>query len=144
MQSPPIRIGPRRCVVFQHISQGRPAYTNRVLIPACVAGLPQADACGLADPGETRAYCQYSQALNGRSLSYHPRHGRGVEILKSGSVFGRIEVFVILQPDGTLTHVPWLDMQEVPPSSVCLSGPPGWRLRMLRACACGGEIRSHS
>ncbi len=36
---------------------------------------------------------------------YHPRHDQSVEILKRQR-FAGTEVFVVRQPDGTLTHVP--------------------------------------
>ena len=53
---------------------------------------------------------------------YHPRHGQSVEILKRQR-FAGTEVFVVRQPDGTLTHVPCWMMQEASAHHVLGSEP---------------------
>ena len=54
---------------------------------------------------------QYHAAEGRIFYRYHPRHGQSVEILKRQR-FAGTEVFVVRQPDGTLTHVPCWMMQE--------------------------------
>ncbi len=53
---------------------------------------------------------------------YHPRHGQSVVILKRQR-FAGTEVFVVRQPDGTLTHVPCWMMQEAAAHHVLGSEP---------------------
>ena len=53
---------------------------------------------------------------------YHPRHGQNVEILKRQRFAGS-EVFVVRQPDGTLTHVPCWMMQEAAAHHVVRAEP---------------------
>ena len=54
---------------------------------------------------------QYHDADGRIFYRYHPRHGQSVEILKRQR-FAGTEVFIVRQPDGTLTHVPCWMMQE--------------------------------
>ena len=62
---------------------------------------------------------QYHDADGRIFYRYHPRHGRSVEILKRQR-FGGLEVFVIRQPDGTLTHVPcWMMRKAAAHYVVC-------------------------
>jgi hypothetical protein len=65
---------------------------------------------------------QYHDADGRIFYRYHPRHGQSVEILKRQRFAGS-EVFVVRQPDGTLTHVPCWMMQEAASRHVVCPDP---------------------
>ena len=65
---------------------------------------------------------QYHDADGRIFYRYHPRHGQSVEILKRQR-FAGTEVFVVRQPDGTLTHVPCWMMQEAAAQHVLCPEP---------------------